>query len=128
VLIGGKLGFVDIAAAGWIMFDWISCPPPSTLPCFGVRPYGFLSFIRDAGVAGSLLMASSGADLDPTCCAVRYGDLPAVAEFGVAGGGIRASDNGSGEIDSASELSGLDGTGKPLARGILTPFLVFWAS
>jgi len=36
-----------------------------------------------------------------------YGDLLADPDLGVAGGGIRASDNGSGEIDSASELSWL---------------------
>lgn len=87
------------------MSSWTSDPSTLMLPCLGRRPVGFRSFIREAGVAGSLLMGSSGADLDPTCWAVRYGDLPAVADFGVAGGGIRASDNASGEIDSASELS-----------------------
>lgn len=64
-------------------------------------------FINDAGVAGSLLAASSGADLEPFSFPVKYGDFPAEPGLGVAGGGIRASDKDSGETDSASELSWL---------------------
>lgn len=129
MLIGGKFGLVDLTASDRIMSTWSCDSSLIMLPCFGGRPVSFLSFIKDAGVAGSLLMASSGADLDPIRWAARYGDLPAVADLGVAGGGIRASDNGSGDIDSASELSGLDGTGQTPACGVLAPgVLVFRAS
>lgn len=62
-------------------------------------------FINEAGVAGSLLMASSGADFEPFSFPARYGDRPADPGLGVAGGGMRASDRDSGDTDSASELS-----------------------
>lgn len=39
--------------------------------------------------------------------AASGGDLLAEAEWGVTGGGISISDRGSGDIDSASELSKL---------------------
>ena len=62
-------------------------------------------FISEAGVAASPLMATIGADWDPGCVALRYGDLLEELDLGVAGGGIKMSDRGSGDIDPASELS-----------------------
>ncbi len=102
---GGRKGRVDVAAAGRVMFSTVSEPPFAMSSRPDGRPACFLSFINEAGVAGSLVIGNKGADCDPCCCAARYGDFPAEADRGVAGGGIRASDNGSGDIDSASELS-----------------------
>lgn len=61
-------------------------------------------FINDAGVAGLSVVGGMGADWDPGFAA-NCGDWVREADFGVAGGGIRISDNGSGDMDSASELS-----------------------
>ena len=77
------------------------CGPLAPLPaCFRI-------FIKDAGVAGalSILGVGAGADCEAPCFAARYGDLLAGVDLGVAGGGISISDKGSGDIDSASELS-----------------------
>lgn len=62
-------------------------------------------FINDAGVAGSPLVSCKEAGWFPFCLALRYGDLLAELDLGVAGGGIRISDNGSGETESCPELS-----------------------
>lgn len=116
VLIGVKRGFeVGFAGSGKAISSIICsisasemeacsfrldarCGPPIYLPaCFRI-------FINDAGVAGSLSMASMGADWEPACFAARYGDLPADVDLGVAGGGINISDKGSGDTESASEL------------------------
>lgn len=66
--------------------------------------------INDAGVTGLLSVGGMGADCDPGFATIG-GDLLPEADFGVAGGGIKISDNDSGDIDSASELSWLMATG-----------------
>ena len=79
------------------------CGPFAPLPaCFRI-------FINDAGVAGALSNIGKGAGTgwDPGCFAAKCGDLLAGVDLGVAGGGIKISDKGSGDIDSASELSWL---------------------
>ena len=57
------------------------------------------------GVAGSSAAVGTVALWFSGCFAVKYGDRLAGFDFGVAGGGIRISDKGSGDMDSASELS-----------------------
>ena len=67
-------------------------------------------------------MATIGADWDPGCFALRYGDLLEELDLGVAGGGIKMSDRGSGDIDPASELSLLYGRPKLIPGvGTFTP-------
>lgn len=68
------------------------------------RPTAFRIFISDAGVAGLSLIRGMGADWNPGFATI-CGDLLAEADLGVEGGGIRISERGSGDIDSASELS-----------------------
>ena len=48
------------------------------------------------------------------CLAEIWGDFPAELDLGVAGGGMSTSEMGSGEIESASELSWLYGSGSLL--------------
>ena len=69
----------------------------------------FRIFIKEAGVAGASLAAIAGLDCccAPPLLAVRYGDLLAELDLGVAGGGIKISDRGSGDTESAPELSWL---------------------
>ena len=52
--------------------------------------------------------------LGPFCFASRYGDLLAEPDLGVAGGGISTSERGSGDTESAPELSWPYGTGSLL--------------
>ena len=114
VLMGGRDGRVEVifvTGAGRVMSSTTSpsaSARSSDAPLGSVSPLRlacFRSFISEAGVAGALSIGRRGADLDPAAIALRHGDLPAEVGRGVAGGGMRASDNGSGEIDSASELS-----------------------
>ena len=79
-------------------FDNCRCPFAAFSLCFSI-------LIKDAGVAGSLVIAGVEAGKYPARFACRYGDLPADPGLGVAGGGIKISERGSGDIDSASELS-----------------------
>ena len=60
--------------------------------------------ISDAGVAGESLIGAVGADWDPFARPERSGDRAVDRDRGVAGGGISASERGSGETESASEL------------------------
>lgn len=65
----------------------------------------------------------------PPFLAVRYGDLLAELDLGVAGGGIRTSVRGSGETESAPELSWLYGRERlPSAPGDMPFDLPFRAS
>ena len=125
MLIGGSRGLVDVAASGSVMSSTTSDPPPAMCSSLRGRPACFLSFIKEAGVAGSFVIGNRGTDVDPICCAVRYGDFPAEADLGVAGGGIRASDKGSGDIDSASELSWLYAADNTPAREVFR-FCASW--
>ena len=57
--------------------------------------------------ASSAAIAGLGCWCPLAILAVRYGDLLAEIDLGVAGGGIKISDKGSGDTDSAPELSWL---------------------
>lgn len=109
---GVKAGrLVDgFAESGAMMASIVCSSSDSSRDVCSLRaePAGFpaplRSLINDAGVAGLLSMGGIGAECDPGLATI-CGDLLAEADFGVAGGGIRTSDSGSGDIDSASELS-----------------------
>ena len=104
------------AESGAIIFSIVCSSSDSKreVCSFRAEPAGFLAALRilinDAGVAGLLSIGGIGADCDPGFATI-CGDLLEEMDFGVAGGGIRISDNGSGDIDSASELSWLVATG-----------------
>ena len=86
-----------------------SCASSMDVCSFNAEPAGRLAALRilinDDGVAGLSSVASTGAACDPDVAALIWGDLLAEADLGVAGGGIKTSESGSGEMDSASELS-----------------------
>ena len=119
VFIGVREGFVvAFAGSGKAISSIISSMSASAVFACSFRldgrcgplvplPACFRIFIKDAGVAGALsrLGVGAGAAWDPVCLAARYGDRLADVDLGVAGGGMSISDKGSGEIDSASELS-----------------------
>ena len=117
VLIGVKVGFlVAFAGSGKTMSSIICSMSASAsavcsfkLDVERFKPFVFSAslriFINDAGVAGSPFASCKGAAWRPFCLALRYGDLLAEVDLGVAGGGIRISDNGSGETESGPELS-----------------------
>jgi len=123
VLIGLRAGFlVVLAGSGKTMSSMIcsmSASAAAVCSCkfevCRVPPLIFLLCLRtlmsDAGVAGSPLTSCADASGGCPCLASRYGDLPAELDLGVAGGGIKTSDNGSGETESGPELSWLYGIG-----------------
>lgn len=88
-----------------------SCASSMDVCSFSAEPVERLAALRilinDDGVAGLSSVAGIGADCGPEVAGTIWGDLLAEADLGVAGGGIKTSDNGSGEMDSASELSWL---------------------
>ena len=65
----------------------------------------FSILINDAGVAGSPFESTAIAAESSACLGGIWGDFPAELDLGVAGGGIKTSESGSGETESASELS-----------------------
>ncbi len=125
VFIGVREGFVFAFAGSGKAMSSIICSMSASaiLACsfrldgrcgpFTPLPASFRIFINDAGVAGalSIIGEGTGTGCEAGCFAARYGDLLADMDLGVAGGGISISDNGSGDIDSASELSWLYGKG-----------------
>lgn len=116
VLIGVRAGFELFAGSGRVMSSIAPAASISASEACSFKPEDpcrlvaailapFLILISDAGVAGSSGIEVVGAELEVRFFASKEGDWPAVLDLGVAGGGINISDSGSGEIDSASELS-----------------------
>lgn len=121
VLIGASIGFVGPAAgSGKTILSIICSISASAIEACSFRlevrrcpaksfPFCFLIFINDAGVAGWLPEAEGASFATSACLPDRCGDLPEISDLGVAGGGIKISDKGSGDIDSAPELSCMAG-------------------
>lgn len=112
---GVKAGrFEDVLeVSGEVMVSIVcsSCASSNNVCSFSVEPVGLLAALRilinDDGVAGLSSVAGNGAECGPDEAAAIWGDLLAEADLGVAGGGIKTSDSGSGDMDSPSELSRL---------------------
>ena len=113
---GAKVGFEALTGSGSEMSSMLgslsisvrdACSFKPDGPCCLVAPFPacFLILMSEAGVAGSSDIPDAEAEIEACCFASRDGDLPAVLDLGVAGGGIKISDRDSGEMDSASELS-----------------------
>ena len=122
VLMGVRAGFAAFAGSGKTMSSIASSTSTSAsdacslrldLACRLVAPFlaCCLILINDAGVAGSSGIEAVGTGFVVGCFASKEGDWPAVLDLGVAGGGINISESDSGEIDSASELSWVYGSG-----------------
>lgn len=100
---------LDVSGEVMVSIVCSSCASSIDVCSFSVEPVDLLAALRilinDDGVAGLSSVAGNGAECGPDEAAAIWGDLLAEADFGVAGGGIKTSDRGSGDMDSASELS-----------------------
>ena len=110
---GVRAGRFDdgLEASGKVMASIVrsSCASSMDVCSFNAEPAGRLAALRilinDAGVAGLSSVAGIGAACGPDVAPLIWGDLLAEADLGVAGGGIKTSESGSGEMEPASELS-----------------------